>query len=856
MMPRLLRRMLKMKALIKLLLVFILLAQCSYAQIDAGQIFTLENGLNVFIRPMRAAPVTAVNFWIKVGSVNEEPGQEGYAYLLERMIFRGSGRFPAAALENEIRMTGSRHASFTANDYSSFSLTGASVYQEKMLELLTDAVFNSAVDAGVLMAEAKSVTEEIAASEKNPTNRVVQLLMEEAFKVHPYRHPIVGYRQNIEQVTREKLVEFYRKFYVPANMWLIITGDVDPAVTIELVKKYAGQVPRADAPLQKPVQEPPQKGMRIKVETADVPHTYIRMGWRVPGIDSVDRFPLFLIARMIGGGTSSWLWKEIVDDKQLAMSAGAGYYSSQYPMLFQVGGVTTPGKAKQFVDAARAVVARLLDGEISAGEIENARQQIIADDYFGRETAENQAANYGHFAVLAEIRDSESFVDNIRAVNLEDIRRVASEYLNDNNLTIVRLEPKPAADDALPEMLTLDNGVRVILKENHSSPVVAMVVKVAAGGMREEKREGGLANLTAEMLIKGSRNKKGNELVANFASLGSKYVSQTSKSFVTFSLQALSENFDKSLELFLEVLENPEFSSDELEGMKKQVEEQIRLEEEDVYKNTSQQALMAIFPDTPVGYSHYGRLDDLKRIKRQDLVDFHSRHYVGGNMVVAIVGDFYSREMREWLLSNLARFSSSQPREVKELDLKDVNGPLEISLKKNIEQAQIVYVNRTLPVSDDRCVALEIAQTILSGGNNSRLIRNLRDRDAVAFSSWAFNTGMANTGYFLAAAVTSPARAPEATKRLKEEIEAFKAAFTPEEFSAAKKFLIGQYALSLADNLSLAENFASDELLGRGFDYYRRYPQILASATPELVSEAARQYMLASGTYAVAISAP
>lgn len=848
-----------MKALLRLLLAMVLLAHGGLvsAQIDAGQVVTLENGLNIFIRPMRAAPVVAVNIWVKVGSVNEEPGQEGYAHLIERMLFRGSGHFPGASLEKEIKMTGSRHSSFTANDYTSISMTGASTYLERIIELMTDAVFNSALEESSLALEAKAVIEEIKTQGQNPNNRVVQLLMEEAFRVHPYRHPIIGYPQNLEQVTREKLVEFYKRFYLPANMWLIITGDVDKARALELVNKFAGSIPKAIPPLQKILPEPAQKGMRVKIESGDVSQTFIRMGWRVPGIESVDKFPLYLIARMIGGGTSSWLWKELVEEKQLAQSAGAGYYSSQFPMLFQVGGVTTPGKTKQFVDAARGVIARLLDGEISQEEIERARQQIIADDYFGRETAENQAANYGHFAILSEIGDSESFVDNIRAVNLEDIRRVASEYLNDNNLTIARLEPRPTADDALPEMLTLDNGVRIILKENHSSPVVAVVAKIAAGGMREDKREGGLANLTAEMLIRGSKSMNGSELAAAFASLGSKYSSQSSKSFVTFQLQSLTENFHKSMELFLEVLDKPEFPSSELEKVKEQVEEVIKVEEDDVYKFTSQQALMAIFPETPIGYSHQGRLDDLKRIKRQDLVDFHSRHYVGGNIVIAIAGDFYVREMKEWLLQNVARFSSERPREVKSLDLKDIQGPLELSLKKNVEHAQVVYVNRTMSAADEHCAALEIAQTILSGGDNSRLISSLRDRDAVAFSSWAFNTCMANTGYFLATAVTSPAKVAEAALRLKAEIELFKEkGCTVEEFEVARKFLVGQYALSLADNLSLAENFSSDELLGRGFDFYRRYPQMLASTTPEMVNEAARQYMLASGSYAVAITAP
>lgn len=848
-----------MKTYIKALLLILFMTQSLVlpAQTETGSLFTLENGLNIYIRPMRANPVVSLNLWVKVGSVNEEGGQEGYAHLLERMLFRGSQRFPFAALENEIRATGAKHTSFTANDYTTVAITGASLYFEKLVELLTETVFNSAIDAKDLGQEAKAVIEEINASTKNPNIYITQLMMEEAFKVHPYRHPVIGYRAVIEQVTREKIVEFYKKYYVPANCWLIVTGDVDPMQAVEIIKKYAGSVAKAAAPTVSIPQEPPQKGMRIRVEQGDVQNTFVRLGWRVPGVESVDKYALYVVARMIGGGTASWLWKEMVVEQQIAASAGAGYYSSQFPMLFQVGGVTTPGKARQFVEVARRIVARLIDGEITQEEIEAAKQQIIADDIFGRETAENQAANLGHFAMLSDIADAETFADNIRQVNLEDIRRVATEYLNDNNLTIAKFEPRTASDDAPPEMITLDNGVRLILKENHSAPVVSVVAKIAAGGLREEKKQAGLANLTAEMLVRGSRRFSGSEIADTFAAMGTKYSSQTSKSFVSFNLQTLAENFQKSLDLFVDILVDPDFQSSELDKLKTQVEESLQLEEQDIYKFTSQQALMGIFPDTPIGYSNIGTIDDVKKIKRQDLTEFHSRHYVGGNTVIAIVGDFYIREMKEALLSAFGRFSSTSPREMKKLELKEIKEPLVLNLKKNVEQAQVVIANRTLPASDEKSIAMEIAQTILSGGPASKLIASLRDRDSVAFSSWAYNAGMANTGYFLATAITAPPLASQATEGLKKEIELFNQnGFTPDEFERAKKFLVGQYSLSLADNLALADNAASDELLGKGFDFYRRYPQILASTTPELVKSVSSELIMASGSYAIVVTTP
>jgi len=185
-----------MKTFVKALLLIIFITQSLVlpGQTETGSLFTLENGLNIYIRPMRANPVVSLNLWVKAGSVNEGAGQEGYAHLLERMLFRGSMRFPFAALENEIRATGAKHASFTANDYTSVAITGASLYFERLVELLTETVFNSALDAKDLGQEAKAVIEEINAATKNPNSYITQLMMEEAFKVHPYKHPVIGYR--------------------------------------------------------------------------------------------------------------------------------------------------------------------------------------------------------------------------------------------------------------------------------------------------------------------------------------------------------------------------------------------------------------------------------------------------------------------------------------------------------------------------------------------------------------------------------------------------------------------------------------------------------------------------------------
>lgn len=824
---------------------------------SAGQVFTFDNGLKVFIKPVHSAPVVALNLWVKAGSVNEEPGEEGYSHLIEHMMFKGTTAYPYGALDNEIKKMGAHQNAFTANDYTAFYLVGASQYFDKMMQLQADAILNSTFDEEELKKETLVVIEELRMSLDNPGNRVVQLIMEEAFQLHPYRHPIVGYLKNLEEVTRNKLYAYYKKFYVPANMWVIIVGDVKMDQAIDAVRKYMGSAAKSPLPVQKIAEEFPQEFMRTKVEYADLQHAYVRMGWKVPGIESPDRFALFMISRLIGGGKSSWLWQELVEKKQLAVSAGAGYYSSQFPMLFQVGGVTSQSRIRAFIEAARKIVYRLHKGEIEDDELEKARQQIIAEDIYNREKFEDQATNYGHFAVLADIEDADRFVENIRQVTRDDVVAVARKYFIDSGLTIARLEPEPPAPDAVPEMITLDNGIRLILKQNNSAPLVAVSLKIAAGSLVEERREAGLANCVGEMLQRGTTDLSSDEIAAKFESMGSRFSVTASKSYVSFNLQCLAENLMPSLGLMLDILNKPEFASAELDKLKKQIEDWIMEEEDDLHKYTAQGALAGIFPDTPLAYSSYGKIEDVKRFKTQDLKGFHKKHYVGANMVIAIVGDFYTRELKKSLLQELGRFSQGKANVFKPFKLKDISEPVEISLKKNREQAQIAYAARTFAANDEQVAPMSIATTILSGSMSSRLFKNLRAKDSLAYSTMAYNVGMANGGYLLATISTAASKVATATERLKQEIDLFREqGFSDEEFEDAKKYLIGQYALTFVDNSSMADNYASDEFFGKGFDFYRKYSGQINAVTKEQVAEVARTYLLASGSYSLAITEP
>jgi zinc protease len=191
-----------MKSGIRFFLVAIFLFACmTTVRAQTGQVFTLDNGIRVFIKSVRSAPVVALNVWVKVGSVNEQPGEEGYSHLIEHMMFKGTPGYPYGSLDNEIKKMGARQNAFTANDYTCYYLVGASQYFDKMMELQADAVLNSSFDVNELASETQVVIEELKMSLDNPSDRIFQLISSRLLLTNPYRHPIVGYLKNLESVT-------------------------------------------------------------------------------------------------------------------------------------------------------------------------------------------------------------------------------------------------------------------------------------------------------------------------------------------------------------------------------------------------------------------------------------------------------------------------------------------------------------------------------------------------------------------------------------------------------------------------------------------------------------------------------
>ncbi|MBI3039203.1 insulinase family protein [bacterium] len=813
--------------------------------------------MNVYIKEMPAAPVVAINVWVHVGSRNEKAGEEGFSHFIEHMLFKGTPTYPTGQLDREIKKLGASQNAFTSLDYTCFHLLGAKEHFPRLLELELDAVFHSLIDNNEFQKERQVVLEELRMDKDDPPSYLYNAMKELTYTIHPYRHPVVGYEATLASASRDGLFDFYRRYYVPENIWLVVVGDVKADEALSLIRRLTGSEKKSVFPEQNVAEEPIQTSKREAVLFGEIEQAYVNLAWHAPGILNPDNYSMDVISFILGNGRSSRLHKTLVEEEQLVSSVSSNYFTSGDPSLFFIGAVMPQGNVRKFIDRASRLVREFRDGEIPSEELEKAKQQIISSTIFSRETAQSQAFSYGHYATLGKLEEADLYLDRIQALSRDDIIRVAKSVFQDAGLSVIRYEPKVATVSSKPEMITLENGLRLIVKENHSSPIIAISVQIDAGGLREEKNEAGLANLTAKTLLKGTKRMSSEEIAKTLESMGTTLSINAQKSFATLKMQCLTEKFFPSLEVVLEVLVNSDFPEVEFKKEQEIALEAIKTESDDLFSFTFYNTLSRLFPDFPLGYSNLGISEKVRSLKRSDVSQFHKKHFLGSGMVVSIVGDFYLNESKKKFSELFSRIPTGTHVELKDPKFHSIAQPIEIEGKKNKEQVQIMVATRTFPKADPQTPALHLLKNILSGSMSSRLFTNLRDKDSLAYSVWASTLEGKNSGFFYATLSSAVNKLDSAKTRLIEELEKIrKEGFTDEELSDSKKYVLGQYALSQVDNLSQSEVFSSDEFMGLGYDYFEKYPNLIRSTTKEEVSSICQQFLLGSGSYVLGLTKP
>jgi zinc protease len=401
--------------------------------------FTLANGLELVVIPDHRAPVVTHMIWYKVGAADETPGKSGLAHFLEHLMFKGTAKNPTGKFSQVVARIGGQENAFTSQDYTGYYQRVPSDQLKTVMEFEADRMTGLQLTDDVVLPERNVILEEQNQRiGNNPRARLGEQIDAALYLNNPYGKPVIGWRHEMEELSRDDAIGFYRRFYAPNNAVVVIAGDVDPAKARALVEETYGKVPRHNnVPPRIRAQEPPPvaaRSLTLADARAEIPT--LQREYLVPSFATSKRgesMALEVLAHILGSGSNSRLYRGLVVDKQVAVAANAWYDASTLDLSkFAIGGSPRPGVTLTQLEAETdAIVVEVIAKGVTAEELERAKTRLIADAVYALDNQASMARWYGTALTTgASVNDVKNWPDRIRAVTAEQVQDAARQWLD------------------------------------------------------------------------------------------------------------------------------------------------------------------------------------------------------------------------------------------------------------------------------------------------------------------------------------------------------------------------------------------------------------------------------------------
>jgi zinc protease len=413
------------------------------------QISTLPNGLTVVLSEDHSTPIIHLQLVYHVGSKNEKPGRTGFAHLFEHLMFKGSKNVQPEAHTSMLASVGGQSNAYTTDDETVFWETAPSQYLPLVLWLEGDRMASLRIDKDTFTNERDVVKEERRMRVDNqPYGRLNEIIYDQAFSVHPYKHATIGSMQDLEAASVDDVRDFYETYYVPANATLVLVGDFDSTQALQLVSQYLGRVPKADRPVPRDIpQEPPQTKEKRASLQQPWPLPAVVVAYHVTHDGHPDSYPLHIAAKVLSDGQTSRIYQKLVYEKQIAVAAFGNANLIEHPNLFYAVAIVQPGKSPEEVtNALIAELDRLKTDPISEHELQRTKNQFARDYILGRESNQQKAGQLSHAVVIHnDIRTADGEFDIFQNITVADVQRVARTYFRPENRLVLTIMPSGRA---------------------------------------------------------------------------------------------------------------------------------------------------------------------------------------------------------------------------------------------------------------------------------------------------------------------------------------------------------------------------------------------------------------------------
>lgn len=841
--------------------------------------YTLSNGLQVILHVDRKLPIVHVNQWFHVGSKNEKPGRTGFAHLFEHMMFQGSKNAAedyftyvekAGANLREGGVNGT-----TDNDRTNYFATVPSGNLEALLWVESDrlATLTEALNQEKLDNQRDVVKNERRQGlENQPYGRAFKLIVENLHPAgHPYSWMVIGSHEDLTAASLDDVKEFFRTYYTPNNLSLVIAGDFDPAETKRLVEKYFGGIPPGPA-LDRPARWLPKlEGERI-IEALDrVPQARTYMTWPVPEYFSPEEAPLELASAILTDGLSARLNKVLVYDRQLCTNVFSFNNPMEISGFFSVVATARPGvELEQIESIVTAELSRLAKEGPTPAELRRAQTKREYNFVTGLE----RIGGFGGKAdllnqyniYLGDPNKFEADVNRFRRVTVNDVRQVVATWLDTRNRLLVRFHPETSgrpADVALdrqqqptlgvdkpfrtPEVKSAKaaNGIDIFVVERPELPKVAVTFVTRAGNVADPSGKEGVANMVISTIDMGTKTRKALEIEDALGDLGTSLFGFATREASQLGFEVLSRNVDPALALVAEVVRQPVFPESEVDREKKRTLDNLSQQENNPNALAARIRGMLVF-----GHDHpYGRAmlpATVQQITRADLVAFHETYWKPASSALIFVGDITLAQATDLVQRHFGTWSGGAAPAVN-IPAPKPMGTGKIYVVDRQDAAQTV-VTQILPAPNRKApdyYALRLADAVWGGGGfGTRLNLNLRENKGYSYGVFSNLALLSQAGSWWANGGVQTNKTKESVAEFLAELQNLAGAkpISEKELEDAKATRIRGYAQQFESHGRIAQQIADLWAAGMPITELQRESDESAKATLAEVNAAAQKY--------------
>jgi len=769
----------------------------------------LSNGMRVFFRRTLPSGLVSVRTWVQTGSIHEGVFLGGgLSHFLEHMVFKGTEKFSAEEISRQIQAVGGELNAYTTFSRTVFYANVPAESAETAFDVLSQMTLFPRLDPDDAALEKNVILREIDMGLDDPDSRLADATFAEAFRVHPYRVPVIGNRDVFSQMGVEELRSYIKNRYTPENIAVVVAGDIEASRVFELSEKYFSCVPTRPTPPVFVPAEPPQTAPRELTLHGDVNVLRGNMLWKIPWATHADEPALSVLASILGKGDSSLLWQELHEKRGLVHSLDVSAWMPNDVGLFLISYDAELGKREESEEALMSETEKIARAGVEPALLKKVARQATVGIVNSLSTATAAAGRLGVECVeRREPASAKIFLEKINALTPDDIRRVAEKYLRTETRTTSAFERTPTPKKSVKKSTAsatgttrfprfhefqLECGIRVLTQSVQGLPKVYLRATMLGGGAFETEKTKGATALLSTLLTLDAGNNSAKEIAEKIESVGGVFGETSGNNLMSLVAETLSGDENIACEILADALSEPHFSEENFRRERDTQLAALRSGFDEIEEFAELALCKEFFGKHALGTHSFGTEKSLPALELSNIIALHKKLVVPENIVIAASGEFDEKELISTLEENFSRERFSQKSAKKNFHSafeKFVPAPArkkEILPPSPAEQAIVQLAFPDVGICDEKFFVGTLVKELLSG-ISSRLFLEVREKRGLAYFVGARRTTSPVAGMFYLRAGTEKQKTGSVLAEMRLELERLRSGkISKEELDGAK----------------------------------------------------------------------